>query len=55
MNYGFHRAAIGEHLDQVAFYASQFAGLGADYLGEFDALVAPPDIHKVALKGFPFM
>lgn len=67
MNYGFHRAAIAEHLDQVAFYESQLAGLGADYLGEFDAvmaricvgpdrfaLVAPPDIHKVALKRFPF-
>ena len=67
MNYGFHRAAIAEHLDQVAFYESQLAGLGEDYLVEFDAvmarisaapdrfaLVAPPDIHKVALKRFPF-
>lgn len=67
MNYGFHRAAIAEHLDHVAFYESQLAGLGADYLGEFDALmaricagpdrfvlIAPPDIRKVALKRFPF-
>jgi hypothetical protein len=67
MNYGFHRAAIAEHLDQVAFYESQLAGLGADYLGEFDAvmaricadpnrfaLAASPDIRKVPLKRFPF-
>jgi hypothetical protein len=67
MNYGFHRAAIAEHLDQVAFYESQLAGLGAYYLAEFDAVMAricggpdrfvleaPPDIHKVALKRFPF-
>lgn len=67
MNYGFHRAAIAEHLEHVAFYESQLAGLGADYLGEFDAamaricaapdrftLVAPPDIRKIALKRFPF-
>ena len=67
MNYGFHRAAIAEHLGQVAFYESQVAGLGADYLLEFDAaigrvcaaperfpLVAPPNIHKIALRRFPF-
>ena len=67
MNYGFHRAAIAEHLDHVAFYESHVAGLGADYLSEFDAaiarvcaapdrfpLVAPPNIHKIALKRFPF-
>ena len=67
MNYGCHRAAIAEHLDQVAFYESQLAGLGADCLGEFDAvmaricadpnrfaLAASPDIRNVPLKRFPF-
>lgn len=67
MNYGFHRAAIREHLDQIAFYESQLAGLGADYLAEFNAvmdricatpkrfaLAVPPDIRKLALKRFPF-
>jgi len=67
MNYVFHREAIPEHLDQVAFYESQLAGLGADYLAEFAAvmericatpdrfsLAMPPDIRKLAFKRFPF-
>ena len=40
MNYRFHRAALAEHLDQVAFYESRAPGLGAQYLDEFDAVMA---------------
>lgn len=40
MSYRFHRAALAEHLDQVAFYESRQPGLGADYLEEFDGLMA---------------
>ena len=67
MNYVFHREAIPEHLDQIAFYESQFPGLGADYLAEFAvvmericatpdrfAIAMPPDIRKLAFKRFPF-
>ena len=40
MNYRFHRAALAEHLDQVAFYESRQPGLGADHLAEFDGLMS---------------
>lgn len=36
MIYRFHPAAAGEHLDNVAFYESRQAGLGGDYLAEFE-------------------
>ena len=67
MNYEFHPAAAGEHLDNISFYENRLAGLGADYLTEFDATLAlvcaaptsfpldcPPDIHKAGLRRFPF-
>jgi toxin ParE1/3/4 len=67
MNYRFHRAAVGEHLDNVNFYEDRLPGLGADYLAEFDAVMSRicnrPDlypivdvlgIHKAGLKRFPF-
>lgn len=67
MNVRFLRAARTEHLDEVAFYESRAPGLGADYLAEFDALMARicanpdsyprignTDIRKAALKRFPF-
>lgn len=67
MNYRFHRAALAEHLDEVAFYESRLQGLGADYLAEFDAAMArvcvmpdlyprvgAADIRKAGLKRFPF-
>ena len=67
MNYRFHRAALAEHLDEVAFYESRLPGLGADYLAEFDAVMAriyaTPDFYpridgsdlcKGGLKRFPF-
>jgi len=67
MNYRFHRAALAEHLDEVAFYESRLPGLGADYLAEFESVMAricatptvyppvgTPDIRKAGLKRFPF-
>ena len=40
MNYRFHRAALAEHLDQVAFYEGRLPGLGAEYLADFDKVMA---------------
>lgn len=67
MNYRFHPAAFSEHYDSAAFYQNRLHGLGADYLAEFEALMAhicavpnfypivgAPDIHKAGLKRFPF-
>ena len=67
MNYRFHRAALAEHLDEVAFYESRLPGLGADYLAEFETVMAracaTPDFYprvghsnlrKAVLKRFPF-
>ena len=67
MNYRFHRAAVAEHLDQVAFYESRLPGLGAHYLAKFGAVmsriciepacyptVGTPGIRKAGLKRFPF-
>lgn len=67
MKYRFHRAATSEHLDNVAFYESRQPGLGADYLAEFETVMAhicttpdfyptvgAPNIHKAGLKRFPF-
>lgn len=67
MNFRFHRAAVAEHIDQVAFYESRLPGLGADYLYEFEKAmtqvcatperhprIADPDIRKIGLRRFPF-
>jgi plasmid stabilization system protein ParE len=67
MNYRFLRAARNEHLDEVAFYENRAPGLGADYLAEFEAVMARicanPDLYprigvsnirKAGLKRFPF-
>jgi len=67
MRYRFHRAAVSEHLDQVSFYESRLPGLGADYLAEFETVMAricvepafyprvgTSDIRKAGLKRFPF-
>ena len=48
MNYRFHRAALAEHLDEVAFYESRLPGLGADYLAEFDATMATTDVGEIS-------
>ena len=67
MNYRFLRAARAEHLDEVVFYESRLPGLGAEYLAEFEAVMAricanpdsfrsvgKPDIRKAGFKRFPF-
>lgn len=67
MNYRFHRAALAEHLDQVAFYESRQPGLGADYLAEFDGLmsrvcentqafpaIGSSALRKAGMRRFPF-
>lgn len=59
--------AEAEHLDQIAWYESQRAGLGARYLDDVvDGLaiisegphrqpqVAGSDLHRLLLKRFPF-
>lgn len=65
--YRLHRAALTEHLDQVAFYESRLAGLGAEYLGEFESTMARicgnpqafpaldgSSLHKAGMRRFPF-
>ena len=67
MKYRFHRTATAEHYDNVNFYEERLPGLGADYLKEFESVMAhictapnfyptigAPDIHKAGLKRFPF-
>ena len=67
MNYQFHPAAFDEHYDSVAFYQNRLPGLGADYIAEFEAVmarichapnrfptIADPAIHRAGLKRFPF-
>ena len=40
MKYRFHPAATAEHYDNVNFYEDRLAGLGADYLKEFESVMA---------------
>ena len=67
MSYGFHPDAEAEHLETVAYYETQQAGLGASYLAEFESVLervceAPnrysierkPDIRRIRLSRFPF-
>lgn len=67
MSYQFHPAAANEYLESIAFYESRLAGLGADYIAEFESTLlrvcnAPlnypldcsPDIRKAGLQRFPF-
>jgi hypothetical protein len=67
MKYRFHRVATSEHYENVNFYEDRLPGLGADYLKEFESVMAhictapnfyptigAPDIHKAGLKRFPF-
>ena len=62
----FHEAAETEHLEAIAFYESRQAGLGGDYLEEFEAALsrvaeAParfrierkPNIRRLSLIRFP--
>ena len=67
MTYRFHPAAEAEHLETIAWYESQGAGLGARYLAEFELVLAQvcghphrypidrrPDIRRVRMRRFPF-
>lgn len=67
MSYAFHPAAEIEHLDNITYYESLQAGLGASYLAQFEAAmdtvcVNPhrlavehaPQVRRIRLKGFPF-
>ena len=67
MSYQFHPEAEAEHLETVAYYETQQAGLGASYLAEFESVLervceAPdrypmerkPDISRIRLRRFPF-
>ncbi len=67
MIYRFHPDAEAEHLETVAFYETQRAGLGASYIAEIESFLelvceAPtrypvqidPDIRRVMLRRFPF-
>jgi len=67
MNYQFHPNAFDEHHDSVAYYQNRLPGLGADYIAEFDSvmaricrnpsmypMIADPEIHRAGLKRFPF-
>lgn len=67
MNYRFLRAAQAEYLDKVAFYENRAPGLGADYLADFETVMARiganpdiypcignTDIRKAGLKHFLF-
>jgi hypothetical protein len=67
MNYQFHPDAFNEYYDSAAFYQRRVPGLGADYVADFDAImalvcrtpkfyptIAALDIYKAGLKRFPF-
>ena len=67
MIYQFHPEAEAEHLETVAYYETQRAGLGASYLAEFESILElicesptrypvqlDPDIRRVILRRFPF-
>lgn len=66
MKYEFHFAAQDEHLDNVSYYESIRAGLGARYLSDFEStaericsapgrfrLERPPSIRIATLLTFP--
>ena len=67
MSYQFHPDAETEHLETVAYYETQQAGLGASYLAEFESVLervceAPtrhsierkPDIRRIRFRRFPY-
>ena len=67
MSYLFHPAAEAEYLESIAYYESKRAGLGANYLAEFERTMdvicgAPhrnpvekhPDVRRMRMKKFPF-
>jgi plasmid stabilization system protein ParE len=67
VTYSFHPDAEREHLDAVAYYEERRAGLGAEYLGDFERamvtvcaspdrfpLALLPDIRRTSLSRFPY-
>lgn len=67
MNYEFHPIAEAEHLEIVAYYESKRAGLGVNYLAEFENTIADicelpgrfpiarkPNIQRGKMDKFPF-
>jgi toxin ParE1/3/4 len=67
VTYAFHPDAEREHLDAVAYYEDRQAGLGAEYLNEFERTMQgvcsspnrfpvekSPDIRRVGLTKFPY-
>ena len=67
MTYQFHPEAQAEHLEAVAYYETQQAGLGASYLAEFGSVLervckspnrypieGQPDIRRTKLMRFPY-
>lgn len=67
MSYCFHPAAEAEYLEAIAYYESKRAGLGANFLAEFETAIGavcaaprrnpvekPPDIRRKRLKRFPY-
>ena len=67
MKFGFHPAAEAEHLEQVAYYEAQRAGLGRRYLEQVEFAIdrvcenpgmyrveRAPAIRRTAVAGFPF-
>ncbi len=67
MNYFFHPGAESEHLETIAYYESRKTDLGANYLSEFEKVVAEiiinpliypidkkPDIRRKRMIKFPF-
>jgi hypothetical protein len=43
MNYEFHPAAEVEHLENVGYYELKCAGLGANYLSDFETTMKKSD------------
>jgi plasmid stabilization system protein ParE len=67
VTFGFHPAAEAEHLEHVAWFEDQQAGLGQRFLAAVEStidracaaprryrVVQPPDVRRVAVPGFPY-
>ncbi len=67
MSYFFSTEARAEHLEHIAYYEDQRAGLGARYLTAFEAAMVtvcenpdrfrvefPPGIRRYRVPGFPY-
>ncbi len=67
MTYRFHPAAESEHLEAAAHYETRKAGLGAQYLAEFERTMErirqnprrfridrQPDVRRASVQRFPY-